>query len=377
VLVALVVAVLALPVLPGLAAALPSGSQATTARLLVSGSRTVAGGAPQIPWPSSGRARIEVAGLGTVGSRGGSTTSVPIASITKVMTAYTILTDHPLAATAKGPKITITRADVRSYTRLKKQGASVVKVKLGSRLTQRQALQGLLIASGGNMAETLARWDAGSVPAFVARMNANAADLGLAATTFEDPTGLGEDSRSSAQDLLDLAPAVMRLPAFRRIVAQTTARIPGNKLTSTNKLLGHNGVIGIKTGTTYAAGGCLLFAATDRVAGRTRTVYGVMLGARGSGYSANALKFSRRMIVATRRELNRVTLLRPGRALVSVTRADGTRDRYGVRSTVTSAGWSGMSYRVRLPSGLAAGQTPEHLVVTVGSRTMKVKLAKL
>lgn len=378
----LLAAVVLVSLMPGVATALSIASRSTTsqarrARVLGSATRTMAGGSVDIPWPSTGRARIEVAGLGTMGSRGGSTVSVPIASITKVMAAYTILKDHPLAAGAKGPKIAITKADVRAAARLRKQGAAVVKVRAGTKLTQRQALQGLLVASAANLAVTLARWDAGSVSAFVDRMNANAAELGLDETRFDDPVGLSEDSRSSMIDLLDLAPKAMRIAAFRTIVAQTRVKIPLNTLTSTNKLLGKNGVIGIKTGTTYAAGGCLLFAATDRVDGRTRTIYGVMLGARGSAYSANAQKFSRKMIVAARSELRRVTLLRRGRAVASVTRANGRVDRYGVRRTLTVPGWSGLSYRLRLPSGLSAGQTPTRLIVTVGSRTMKVALTKL
>ena len=371
-----ITAAVAVPVVPNLASALPSAAQAAPARLLVPSGQKVAG-APKVVWPSSGRALIEVAGLGAVGSSGSSTESVPIASITKVMTAYTILEDHPLTAGARGPAIRITKADVRAYDRLKAEGASVVKVKAGTRLTQRQALQGLLIASGGNLAETLARWDAGSSAAFIDRMNQNARELGLDSTSFADTYGVAEQSRSSAEDLLDLAQAAMRKPAFRAVVRQTSAKIPVNQLKSTNTLLGKNGVIGIKTGTTYAAGGCLLFAATDKVGGRTHTIYGVVLGARGKKYSANAQKFSKSLVVATRKELRKVTLLKPGRALVSVTKDNGRTYKYGVKSTLTSAGWSGLSYRLALPTGLAPGETPKHVLVRVGSRTIKVPLAPL
>nr|WP_269809892.1 hypothetical protein [Kineosporia rhizophila] len=315
--------------------------------------------------------------MGTVGAVGDGTESVPIASITKVMTAYTILEEHPLRAGAKGPKIKITKADVSAYTRLKKEGASVVKVKAGNRLTQRQALQGLLIASGGNLAETLARWDAGSTGAFIDKMNQNARELGLDSTSFADVTGVNEQSRSSAEDLLDLAQAAMKMPAFREVVRQSGAKIPQNKLKSTNKLLGANGVIGIKTGTTFAAGGCLLFAATDVVGGKTRTIYGVMLGARGDAYSANAQKFSKNMVVSTRKALREVTLLKPGKALVSVQKDDGRTYRYGVRSAVKSPGWAGLSFRISLPGGLAEGQTPKKLVVHSGGRKIKVDLVRL
>nr|WP_269328724.1 hypothetical protein [Kineosporia babensis] len=315
--------------------------------------------------------------MGTVGTLGSTTESVPIASITKVMAAYTVLESHPLKAGAKGPKIKITKADVNSYNRLKKEGASVVKVKKGDKLTQRQALQGLLISSGGNLGETLARWDAGSTGKFVNKMNANARELGLTSTSFKDVHGVDSGSRSSTEDLLDLAQAAMKQPAFREVVRLSSAKIPQNNLKSTNKLLGSNGVIGIKTGTTYAAGGCLLFAATDKVGGKTRTIYGVMLGARGDAYSANAQKFSKNMVISTRKELREVTLLKPGKALVSVKKDDGRTYRYGVKKTVKSAGWSGMPFKIGLPGALAAGQTPKKLNVKVGSSTMKVDLVRV
>ncbi len=78
-------------------------------------------------------------------------------------------------------------------------------------------------------------------------MNDKAAELGLTSTSFADASGLSSKSRSSAIDLLDLALAAMRDQTFAEIVATPKAKIPLNTLTTTNKLLGRNGVIGIKT----------------------------------------------------------------------------------------------------------------------------------
>jgi D-alanyl-D-alanine carboxypeptidase len=136
-------------------------------------------------------------------------------------------------------------------------------------------------------------------------------------------------------------------------------------------------VIGIKTGTTTPAGGCLLFAATDKVDGKTYTVYGVLLGVHLAPYSANAKKFSKALIIAARKELREVTLLKKGRALVSVTKPDGTVHTYGVKKALTAAGWSGLPYTLSLPGGLRAGETPRTIVVKSGSRTLKVALAPL
>jgi D-alanyl-D-alanine carboxypeptidase (penicillin-binding protein 5/6) len=294
--------------------------------------------------------------------------SVPIASVTKVMTAYTILADHPLAPGEEGPVITVTRAEAASYPRRKAEGESLVKVRAGLKITERQALEALLIRSGNNMADILGRWDAGSPRKFVSKMNDQAAELGLPSTSFADTSGLSAKSRSSAIDLLELATAAMKEDTFARIVATPKARIPLNTLTTTNKLLGHNGVIGIKTGSTDAAGGCLLWAATDEVDGESYTIFGVMLGAPGPLILTNALKASEKMVISARKALRRVTLIERGTPVLSVTAADGAVTEYGVAKSVAVPGWSGMRYQLGLPIAVVgeAGAPTEITVRTSG-----------
>ena len=366
------------PMAPQVASALPTASSATKAELLVPATQKVAGGAPEIDWPGAGRARLEVAGLGTIGRKSSSTTQVPIASVTKVMTAYTILKDHPLSASAKGPTIRITKKDVKIYKQLKADGASVLKVKKGVNLTQRQLLQGLLLESGSNMAVTLARWDVGSQAKFVAKMNKNAKALGMTNTTFVDVHGVNKKSSSSTEDLLDLAPAAMKSAAFRKIVRTKNAKIPLHSLTNTNKLLGANKVIGIKTGTTSPAGACLLFAATDTVKGKTYTIYGVLLGVKGNkAAKAKRFPYAKAMVKTAQAELRSVNLLKKGTALVTMTTADGSVRRYGVKKTLTGPAWDGLAYKLSLPSGLAKGETPTKIIVKQGSHTYSPALARL
>src|SRR5690242_21964551 len=78
------------------------------------------------------------------------------------MTAYLVLHDHPLASGQDGPTITLTETDVADTERRRGQDESVVSVVAGERLTERQALQALLLPSANNIAAVLARWDAGS-----------------------------------------------------------------------------------------------------------------------------------------------------------------------------------------------------------------------
>jgi D-alanyl-D-alanine carboxypeptidase (penicillin-binding protein 5/6) len=346
---------------------------ATVAVLSLPSELRVRGPKKGIPWPKTGHAQLAVAGIGVLG-RVGDEKAAPIASITKVMTAYVILRDHPLAAGKNGPTIVVTAAEAASYGRRKAQGESLVRVAAGERISQRRALQGLLLASGNNMADILARWDAGSISAFVAKMNSSAADLEMTSTHYADASGLNARSRSTTTDLLRLAPAAMADPTFKKIVSQTSARIPLNKIKNTNKLLGRNGVIGIKTGSTLAAGGCLLFAAERTVSGRVYTVYGALLGAPGPRILTNALARSDRLIVAARKSLRPTVLIRAGRTVATLTGSDGIVVDLTVAEDVVAVGWTGLTYSLSLPTGLRPGQAPATLTARTSAGSITVPL---
>jgi D-alanyl-D-alanine carboxypeptidase len=205
-------------------------------------------------------------------------------------------------------------------------------------------------------------------------MNKNAKALGMTHTTFVDPHGVNKKSSSSTEDLLDLATAAMKSPAFRKIVRTKKAKIPLHSLTNSNKLLGADHVIGIKTGTTSPAGACLLFAATDTVNGKTYTIYGVLLGVKAT---AKRFPYAKAMVKTARAELRSVALLKKGTALVTVTTADGSVHTYGVKKTLTGPAWDGLAYKLSLPSGLAAGEAPTKIIVKQGSHTYTPALARL
>jgi len=353
-----------------------TASPATTAVLTGPARLRVPGSTKTIAWPKAGHAELAVAGIGVMG-RSGNRKSVPIASVTKVMTAYLVLRDHPLAAGQNGPKIKVTHAEAASYARRRAAGESLVKVASGERITERQALQGLLLASGNNMADILARWDAGSVPTFITRMNQTAAELGLTSTHYADASGLNAASRSTTTDLLALAPAAMADPTFAALVRQTHATIPLNKIKNTNKLLGRHGVIGIKTGSTRAAGGCLLFAAQRTVAGHVYTIYGARLGAPGPKILGNAFASSDALIVAAGKALRATTLVPAGQVVATLTSADGTLVSLAPTRNLTAVGWAGLTYTLSLPAGLQPGQVPATLTARIAGQTITVPLAPI
>ena len=169
-------------------------------------------------------------------------------------------------------------------------------MKAGERLTERQALEALLLPSANNIAALLARYDAGGTAAFVARMNATARELGMRATTYTDPSGFNDETVSTAADQLKLARAAMRIPAFAAIVAEPSAALPGvGRVANYNGLVGTDGYVGVKTGSDRAAGGCLVFAKRVTTGGRRLTVLGVVLGQREGSLIESALASAQRL----------------------------------------------------------------------------------
>jgi D-alanyl-D-alanine carboxypeptidase (penicillin-binding protein 5/6) len=231
-------------------------------------------------WPADGQAAVRI-GQSEVHA-GPNQHPAAIASVTKVMTAYLVLRDHPLAPGQDGPTITLTDADVADTDRRRRQQESVVSVAVGEQLTERQALEALLLPSANNIAAVLARWSAGSVDRFVARMNATARSLGMTRTRYTDPSGYEDATVSTAADQVRIVDRAMRVPVFASIVATPSAALPvAGTVHSTNTLLGRNGFVGVKTGSTAAAGGCFAFRAIRWVDGKRTTITGVVLGQPG------------------------------------------------------------------------------------------------
>jgi D-alanyl-D-alanine carboxypeptidase (penicillin-binding protein 5/6) len=138
------------------------------------GVHTMPGTLGAFPWPANGQSAVAVLGYGVI-TRSPRTNVVPIASPTKMMTAYLALCDHPLAAGAEGPTFVMGKDDVAAYVYADQNDQSNVPIALGEQLTEHQLLEALLIPLANNIADYLATWDAGSMAAFVAKMNARAA----------------------------------------------------------------------------------------------------------------------------------------------------------------------------------------------------------
>ena len=258
-----------------------------------------------IAWPAAGVSAADISGIGVLPGPDASH-PVPIASVAKVMTAYVILRDHPLGAGDQGPAIVVQPGEAVAYPAQKDNGDSLVPVTAGEQITERQALEALLLPSADNMAWILARWDAGTRAAFTARMNTTARQLGMTHTRYTDPSGLSASTTSTAADQVRLGMAAMREPALAQIVALPGATIPvAGVVRNYNTLLGQDGITGLKTGSDTAAGGCILLAAWQHARGRDTLVVAAAFGQPGTlaAMLPNALQAGHQLMVALGRAL--------------------------------------------------------------------------
>jgi D-alanyl-D-alanine carboxypeptidase (penicillin-binding protein 5/6) len=183
----------------------------------------------------------------------------PMASLTKIMTALLTLEKHELSKTVTVPLI----AD--------NIGGSSVHLVAGEHFSVHSMLKSLLLHSANDVAYALAVFNGRSVGAFVRMMNERATSLGLLDTHFANPAGLDNPEQySTPRDLAWLTMAALKHEHFRTIVQTRTARISSYEnrtfdVKNTNEMLHYNeDVYGIKTGTTNAAGECLILLFTER-----------------------------------------------------------------------------------------------------------------
>ncbi|NUT32555.1 MAG: D-alanyl-D-alanine carboxypeptidase [Hamadaea sp.] len=212
----------------------------------------------------------------------------PVASITKAMTAYTVLQQAKPT-----DKITVTAEDVRYASQ---GGASVANLRAGDTLTVEDTLYAMMLPSGADAAHALARTYGTGVEAFVAKMNATAHRLGMTNTKYVNADGMPYNGGgySTARDQVSLAKAVLNNTTLKKVTSTRYHSVPSTSehraysWRNTNRLLGTPGALGVKTGYTRAAGYTLAFAAERG----DSLLVGVVLGAPSSSsrfQSAEAL----------------------------------------------------------------------------------------
>ena len=250
---------------------------------------------PAATGPAGVRAKaaaIAVASTGQVLWSRDLNTEVPMASITKVMTALVVIRAGHLS------RRIIVPAAVTGY--VEEHDASNAGLRPGDVLTAGQLLAALLLPSGADAAYTLAEAYGPGLSAFVATMNATAKLLGMTRTHFSNFDGLpyptGYSTYSTPADLLKLGRVAMISAVFRSVVDRRGYRLESGSghhayfWVNLNPLLGvYRGAIGIKTGYTPTAGHCLLFEVTRG----GRSFIGVNLDSPGVGITVNGADATR------------------------------------------------------------------------------------
>jgi len=332
--------------------------------------------AAQPVWPAQGAGAIGAVGYDGVLGSTGDQSSVPIASITKMITSLVILEAKPLSGDDPGPDITFTDEDVDIYYDAIAENGSVAPVVSGMVLSQREAFETMLIPSANNYSVSLAVWAFGSVDAYLDAATAYLAAHSLTGTTVADTSGISAESVSSPADLVEIGKLVMANPVLAQIVAMPSAEIPTvGTVTNTNKLLGIDGVDGIKTGTTDEAGACLLFAVDVPVGDTSVTMVGVVLGG-DTHPELNETVLS--LIDSVEPGFRQITLVEAGTPFGSYTTPWGQSGQAVAETTESAVVWSDTPITttadVEPVTVGTEGDSVGSVDVTVGSQTKTVPL---
>lgn len=232
-----------------------------------------------LAFPPYGASALGTVDSATLLGRGGSTDPVPMASITKVITALVVLEAHPLAPGDEGPVATMSATDASYYGEYLAQNGTVSPVRSGMTFSQRDLLELTLVKSANNYTKSLMMWAFGSQEAYVDAARAWLAARGLDRIVVTEPTGIDPANVAPSDQLVELGRLALADPTIAELVAMPSAEVAQlGAVPNTNKLLGISGVDGIKTGTLDGFGANLLFSADYTIGSSTVTLVGVVLG---------------------------------------------------------------------------------------------------
>ncbi len=277
--------------------------------------------AGNLPWPSYGQSAFGLVDGSIIDSRGDQT-PIATASAAKLITALVILDKKPLTAASDGPIITLDDADVNLYRQYVAQHGSVIPVVAGQKITERDALEALLLPSANNIADSLALWAFGDLQAYITYANSYVANHGIKTTHIGgDASGFSPETTSTATDLVRLGALSMQNPVISQIVAQKSATVNGvGTVRNVNSILGNNGIVGIKTGNNDQDPGIFVGASNLVSNGRTITIITTIAGASSLN---QALHDSDSLIAAIRSTFTNTTVVQKGAVVGSYRQPDG------------------------------------------------------
>lgn len=239
-------------------------------------------GQTNLVWPNQGSAAVGVVNNGTVICRSyGPNVPQPTASIAKVITALVVLEKYPLQIGAQGPDIVMQKSDVDLYNQTVAAGGSNLPISLEEKLTEREILEGMMIVSSDNMADSLANWAFGdfanykiAAQTFLEKNHLNSTNIG------DDASGLDPATTSNSSDLCQLMNLALKNPTLISIMSTTSIDNFANSgaITNTNQTLGRAGIFAGKTGSLGTGFYNLLTASRSLIDGKSVTTINVVMG---------------------------------------------------------------------------------------------------
>lgn len=281
-----------------------------------------------------------------LGDREAYTTPIATASLAKMITVQVVLDKYPLKAGESGPTITMTNDDENRYWWAVNNGGSNARVVAGEQITERQLLEGILLVSANNMADSLAIWAFGSIDGYhqAARQWLNKNNL-VNTIVGGDASGFSSETKSTPTDLCKIMLLATKQPALVEILSANTATLPtGEVLQSTNRLLGQNGIFAGKTGYTDEAGRGLMVASHQQIGNVQLTTAAVSLS--NDSYDA-AFDTTNQLVLALANDLQ-VYSIAKGEPIGEISSLWGSQTDLSVNHTVVVPYWSDQPPTIKL-----------------------------
>lgn len=204
----------------------------------------------------------------------------PTASLAKTITVQVVLAKYPLKQGENGPLITMSADDEARYWKVVNEGGSSARVVAGEQISEKQLVEGIMMVSANNMADSLAIWAFGSLDNYRVAATQWLKDNKLNSTVIgSDASGFSPDTKSTPTDLCRIMLLATKNRALSDIMSTADASLPtGEQLHNTNRLLGQEGVFAGKTGYTDEAGRGVIMASHKKIGNSTITMGLATLG---------------------------------------------------------------------------------------------------
>lgn len=321
---------------------------------------------PRIEW-GRGQEAFGSIEQGVVAEKSGQVQK-PTASTAKLITVLTVLDKKPLPLGEQGPVITMTQSDVDLFHKYAAVDGSTVQVAVGEQLTEYQMIQGILLPSANNLADTLAIWAFGSLESYKKAAQAYVERIGASYTTVgSDASGFSPDTTSTAADLTRIGIQAAKHPVVSEVMSQRSVTLPvAGEKNNTNWLLGESGVVGGKTGNTDQAGGVFVFVSEQNIGDRKYTMVGAV---QGESTVRDAILSSQRIIEQNKSHFVLINPVKKGQVIAKYTTMWGEASQAVSNQNISLLVWKGSTQKPtislkNLSSSAAAGD--EVGTITIG-----------